>query len=579
MYGDMALNLALSIRASSNSIPLILYYTPSAVEGIEELIGIAFNVCHELPNTDNPVEISFHTKLNILQLLPEGVDELLILDADTIILPGRRVKDWFEQLEKVDFTAYCNDNFDYAKKSRKRTDYTFWCDPMEAFYLFPIPIDHKMPMINASFIYFKVCDRVKMLFDKALEIWNDSKNIVFQSFRDCKTEELCFNIACAVTGVMPHQITFRPIFFQYQAEDYSMESIFHHYRALGLAGEIVHDPNILNLYNRCSAYYRKLNGIVPVFEINQSMKGAKIIVDDAPIQIPFIDKVVMFRAGDVDGSDAGVFNPDAVLINNNLVEMFRMEQSFDAYNRYKQSTATALLRDKDGMIKLERKGFEDGQRIEDFRLFNIGAYVFSNHHIVTANHTEKMQCKIAVSSVGAKDLTLMKVIELPIKTAKVEKNWMFFAEGRESVYCIYSLNPYRIFRATSLADPFEEVVTESLGITEWFHNSYISSSTNPVRVGDVYVMWFHTKNIGVYFAGCCLIDAESKRITHYTRHSITLPFNKLDGFQKNLLYVSGSVYLPETNVFRVFAGENDTNAMYYDFDATTLINHVKQYPV
>jgi len=576
MYGDMALNLALSVRASSDSIPIVLYYTPSAVEGIEELITKAFTHLHKLPDTDNPVRTSYEVKLHLDELLPQGIDEMLFIDADTIILPGRRIKDWFEQLADVKFTAYCNDQYDFLTKKRKRTDYMFWCDPEAVFYLFPVPVENKMPQVNASFIYFKKGETATKLFSKAREIWADSGKLKYTECRGSKTEEMCFNIACAITGILPHRTTFRPIFFQYQAESWSAEGIYHHYRALGLAGEIVHDPAILDLYNRLSLYYRGLNGIVPEFKITQDKKGLKIVKDEQPIEIPFVQRTI-YRAGELPGTQAGIFNPDASVVAGQLVEVFRTESSFDAYRRYKNTTAVPVVRMGDSLTVMTMDGWDEKVRVEDFRMIDTLLMLVS-HSVVTNNHTPKMVCRMAISSIAGTNLELLGYVQLPIETEKVEKNWVFFIKDKR-LYCIYSLSPLTIFSAPFTKDRkwrFEQD-TVADGVVDWFHKSRISISTRPVLVGDKYVIWFHTKQYGKYFHGVALLDRDTLQLTHYTRHSISMPFPD-QGWQRGLLYVSGAVFLEREGVFRVYAGEGDTNAIHFDFDALTLINEVKKYP-
>lgn len=116
---------------------------------------------------------------------------------------------------------------------------------------------------------------------------------------------------------------------------------------------------------------------------------------------------------------------------------------------------------------------------------------------------------------------------------------------------------------------------------DWFHyDAEICNSTNPILVGEHRLMFFHTKENGIYHHGAVLLDAATHEITHYTRNSIPIKNTAYaDGIGKGIIYVSGSVLLEPEGLIRVFFGEGDSSACYNDYDKDELINIIKQYPV
>jgi predicted GH43/DUF377 family glycosyl hydrolase len=170
-------------------------------------------------------------------------------------------------------------------------------------------------------------------------------------------------------------------------------------------------------------------------------------------------------------------------------------------------------------------------------------------------------------------MQFLEVPKLPIKTGKTEKNWVYFSDG--FIYLVYSVNPYLLFKYDT--EKWVQCEVESPQL-EWFHKGeYLCNSTNPILVGDYYLMFAHTKQAQRFFQMALLIDKNTKEITHYTRNSIPLRNVGTDGIHKGLIYLSGSVVIGDT--LRLLFGEGDSIASYNDYDLESFINEIKKYPV
>lgn len=283
-YGEMALNLCLSIKANSNT-HVCLIYTSSAVStivgnGIKHFDTLL--PCNYITSEyNNPSTQAFYLKLKSYDYLKGIASEVIILDADTIIIPGKNLDSWFRH--EIDFVAYINDSFDYKTNSYKTKEYHFWCEPPEMNKYFPISEDAIMPQINASFIYFRYfsfaspClrnDFAKYIFAKALLIWYDN-SFPYKKYRGSKTEEVCLNIACAIEGYKPPQIPYRPLYMECYSESIDVTYIQHRFNAFSMAGSR-YDHNITSLYNRLSDYYREYFGLRNQFHYKKNSKSPTI---------------------------------------------------------------------------------------------------------------------------------------------------------------------------------------------------------------------------------------------------------------------------------------------------------------
>lgn len=547
-WGQLALSLCLSIKANDSEQEVLLVYEDSAVKEIKPLIPRYFDYLHQVDCSEykSNHDKAFRLKTKIYGIAKTSVPrekQFLMIDADCIILPSKKVSDWFNELDGTPFTAWCNDVYDFKTKTRSRNDYTFWhdIDSAKRDYGF-------MPQINSSFIYFEICEKAKVLFYIADHIENINNTTLYKGV---VPDELYFNIACMECNLLPHQVPFYPIFFQFANEYQDISHIYHYYRAIGFAGEQRPSNWFIDFYNKTANYYRCF------FGINDYLYDFKPI-DEGEIKLNGTLKCLA-RAGELPNSDGGVFNPDGIIApNGELFVIVRKEKNLDAYKKtYTHNTAIPHVLGYDDMPQI----FAD-YRAEDFRLFCANGTVYSNFTCVDRQNTYIEIADISKITKLCLSLGFPMEINIPIKTNKVEKNWVFFECGK-TLYCIYSLSPYRVFHFSKEVWVEEEVNQYPF---DWFHKGQqISNSTNPIDIGEFYLMFFHTKEKSVYFHGAVLIDKVSLEIKHATKNSIHIMSNA-KGLQDGLVYVSGSVYLERENIVRVYFGEADWNAWQIDFN-------------
>lgn len=568
-WGSMALNLAMSIKAQTPDQKIMLIYSESAIEDIKPYMDKYFD-CGYLQGEnhfDSYTELAFWLKTQLWKIVDttfRNWDNAIFLDADSIMLAGRKVDDWFKKHEGMTFDAYCNDMYSYSQKKRKRKDYTFWCDPEKARAHFGIPIQNKMPQINCSFMYLSKTQLCRAYFDQAAAIWGDV-DFEGETYKGVKVDEMCFNIASSLLNVYPSQNTYRPVFLQFSSETQNSNYVWHYFRALSFAGMQKPASYLVDLYNQLAQYYADHFGLPKAYIYDPYDKQ---IFKPNYLHIQPIARRTIFRQGEIPNSDGGVFNPSGL---GNTVIMRKELPLLPNGRAYTNPSASAHLYRYDGEgVELRMRDMPDA-RVEDFRLFRSGALTLVNHSVVENGTTSNLKSRVGLSMLKCGELQFMGIPKLPIDLKEAEKNWLFFSEG-ETTYCIYNISPFVMFKC----EKGDWVRCELPGFElDWFHkDEYICGSTNPIRIGEHYLVMFHTKQWGVYYHGAMLLDVETKELKHYTKQPIYI-HSVAEGMHRGLTFVSGAQYFEGGNVLRVFYGEGDSHACYNDYSAQEFIELIK----
>jgi len=558
-YAQMAISLGCAIT----EVDKICIYSPtpklqsliSSTDYELETLKAIFDHVIQIPFTGNAVEQAHLCKLQIWNYVPKEYEQIILLDADMILNPAKSIVELFDQNYGNWFVAYTNDEYDFDKKKRTRDDYTFWCEPEVAKKVFDL--HYPLPMINASFIYADRKDQ--SVFNKALEVWNT--DFECEKYKDVKSEEMCFNIACSMLGKTsaPH-VPYRPFFFQYQQGIPNHWDFSKFYYGLGLAGNIKHSEHVIALYNSLADYFRHRFGLESMWHFTVRSKKKK----PEYLTIEPLRKRTIIRRGELPNSEGGIYNPSGVFIGDNEFIIARKEHNYDAYQTKLdyQSFEPLLIQNFQGNLqtalgmhemKLIDFPFEKF-RVEDFRIFDDGLMVKCTHTIIYDG-----KIRMALSQIDNGNLIFIKLIEIPLILQPIEKNW---------VYCkkdlIYGLNPFTVIQSDGTVYIGEDL--------EWFDKeTFLANSTIPIKVDGMWLMWFHSRENGIYFHGAMLFDDDYK-ILHQTKHPIKIDACD-DGLHKGLIYVSGCALYG--NTIRVYYGEGDAHSCYIDYNKDELLNLIK----
>lgn len=213
IYGNMAFNLVLSIRATNKTIPIILYTDHAAIANLNDKQKALFTEIRTLPGKYyiyNNKAMYFRAKSRLYELAP--FEHTMWLDADVAFLPGKNVEDLFD--DNVDFKAqtYNLINLDTGEKHIDTPyQHMIWGDPKKIKKYYKFPDNTLLPQINSSIIVFKKGDVAETMFNKVCELYEDPRPPC-ESFRGEYPDEFFFHVAGAMTQTMSPIIPWAPIY-------------------------------------------------------------------------------------------------------------------------------------------------------------------------------------------------------------------------------------------------------------------------------------------------------------------------------------------------------------------------------
>ncbi len=239
-YGNSAYHLALTIKHADPKTKIALAYTKSAIAHLSD---------EEKKFFDQMIEMSEeHTrgkgkpdymkpKLYAYQLSP--FDKTILLDVDMIWNPKRTVGELFTQLEGSSFSiiseGYCN----AVGEGKLSPRYTFWADREDIVYEFMNEsgfLSGKLYQFRSEFIYFVKGEKCEKFFSTAIKV-RDRINFEVKTLGGNIPDELCFDIAGAITHTYPHQDMWTPIHWYF----------FHGHPFQSRKGEILRDYYAISL--------------------------------------------------------------------------------------------------------------------------------------------------------------------------------------------------------------------------------------------------------------------------------------------------------------------------------------------
>lgn len=311
-----------------------------------------------------------------------------------------------------------------------------------------------------------------------------------------------------------------------------------------------------------------------------------------------IERTKLFDKGSYDFTAHGIFNPSVVSDGNDLTLIFRTEPSEATWSGY-------LLTDKgvpqisEGTIS--RRGIDiqppspimSGMplscRPEDWRLFRHKDHIytnFTNYFYLNKGWPQKqVQCRTALGILLDNRISFIREMHghrVGVKTRREEKNWVFYSY-KDQMYCLYSIEPWVLFKCDDGGGVLEVVTTEMrLPRLGW---KYLSNSTNPILVtvphyGECFLMFCHQfmtpKGKGsrnrTYYQHAILFDCKTMIPFAWTPQPFVGGGISTGGRHDGVVYFSGA-FAWDRAVY-VFSGEGDSYSAMYKIKITDLMKHM-----
>jgi predicted GH43/DUF377 family glycosyl hydrolase len=295
-----------------------------------------------------------------------------------------------------------------------------------------------------------------------------------------------------------------------------------------------------------------------------------------------LSKRRLIKAGQFGGKTAcSIINPGALYTNNQFHLLCRGEPNDSTWlGNWSESQATPVWCVLDGdfitrnSFLLQYKNLPQGQRPEDWRLFQFNGQIYSNHSIYMENGGS-LGCRSGISIIDLENHEIKSCLTLvpPFKASNEEKNWSMFIH-EEKILCIYSFDPYVVLRVNLLNSKTEIVINGGSCLFDWIEKAsqFIGISTNPISWDEKnYIIFIHDyiepdlseQRNRVYMQYAALLD----KIT--LMPSSVVPFPLLIGGQEQgrhpgVHYTMSLVN--KDNKLYAFFGEGDTHCGVVIFD-------------
>lgn len=239
-YGNMAFNMALSIKHTDPEMPVMLIHDYVSLGGLTQKHLAVFDIKHSLDSHHtNENTQPYRSKFFLYDLSP--FERSIYIDVDGLWLPRMSATKLFESLRNVDFTMINEGYHDMSTGLKTMSSkYTFWMVPEKIQETFPRNKNAKTGkayQLRSEFIYFKKCSKNKKFFDLALKVYDDKKLKVKEIFSKVP-DEYGFNIASLLLAHYPHEENYTPVYWEFLHHNpvMNLEEMYHKYFAYSMGG-------------------------------------------------------------------------------------------------------------------------------------------------------------------------------------------------------------------------------------------------------------------------------------------------------------------------------------------------------
>jgi hypothetical protein len=212
LYGNLAFNLALSLKANEPTIPIALFCNDTAIARLKERHKGYFDHIIKVDPSDYLVDGKpqyQRVKCCVNKYTP--FEKNLYIDADTLWLPNHKPSKLMEQIGDISFTAL-NNGGKYLCSTLKevRNGYTWWGNPEVITREWGLTTE--LWQLQTTMFFFQK-SKTEQYFKDCLRVY-DTKDISVIGWANGKPDEYCFNVACALNGLYPHIYDWMPVYIQ-----------------------------------------------------------------------------------------------------------------------------------------------------------------------------------------------------------------------------------------------------------------------------------------------------------------------------------------------------------------------------
>lgn len=257
-YGQMAANLAASIRVNTPDLPIHLVWADEALNHLTDAKKALFHTMEECPyecyHRKDGKRVYIKAKTHLYDLTP--FEETIFLDADTIICPRKPLSDLWDAFSHLDMTMENRARVNLAEI--KPSDTYLWGSIPDIVSTFKITQGY-LYGLHSEFIYWKQNERMRGFFDTVKDEFENPKMATVK-FDGDMPDEFAFAIAMLKHNLYPHECPYIPLYWYLTDKRLgtSLEYVIANHYGYSVGGNATPD-SVQRNYNRlASAYFRKL---------------------------------------------------------------------------------------------------------------------------------------------------------------------------------------------------------------------------------------------------------------------------------------------------------------------------------
>lgn len=211
-YGEMAANLAISIRYGDPTIPIHLVWAGEALAHLSAQKIALFTTLQEAPAesyTKNGKKAYFKAKTWMYNFTP--YDRTLFLDVDMLWFGDCNMGGFLQGLQGVEFTIQNRDRIDLSTLEAGKKPFYIWADAHEIKQAYGFEAGY-LYGLHSEMVYFEKGDKARALFTSARAVYDNPKVTPFV-FAGDMADELAFAIAMIQNDIHPHKHPYHPVYW------------------------------------------------------------------------------------------------------------------------------------------------------------------------------------------------------------------------------------------------------------------------------------------------------------------------------------------------------------------------------
>lgn len=278
-YGDMAFNLAMSLKYTAPNIPITLVTDDAGLRYLTDDQRKMFDGILKCPDlyTDFRGRKSFvKPKVYLNHFTP--YKRTIFIDADVIMTPKKSIQDVFDDCKGQTFTMQNRGHLDLTDVQDRNANFIIWASTGQIMDAFGFK-KGKLYNLSSEFIYWESNKKSDAVFARAQSLF-ESPKVKHIDFGGGVPDELPFTISMIENNVYPHRDVWRPIFWESFDKVQPQEKIINDkYFGVSLGGNIV-PKYTRKIYTNLVKYYGNHHGLTthrPIRDKRQFIEERKTI--------------------------------------------------------------------------------------------------------------------------------------------------------------------------------------------------------------------------------------------------------------------------------------------------------------